>query len=46
MSCAEVCSSATGSSGFDWFLFDDTRDRATDLHDEAFTNDLPFITGP
>jgi hypothetical protein len=36
----------TGSSGYDWFLFDSTHDRVTDLHDEAFANDLPFITGP
>jgi Ca2+-binding RTX toxin-like protein len=35
----------TGSSGYDWFLFDAARDRVTDLHDEAFTDDLPFITG-
>jgi hypothetical protein len=35
----------TGSSGYDWFLFDPERDRVTDLHDEAFTNDLPFING-
>jgi Ca2+-binding RTX toxin-like protein len=35
----------TGSSGYDWFLFDPAKDRVTDLHDEAFTNDLPFING-
>jgi hypothetical protein len=35
----------TGTSGNDWFLFDGQRDRATDLHDEAFVNDLPFING-
>src|SRR5262249_10604423 len=35
----------TGSSGYDWFLFDPEHDRVTDLHDEAFTNDLPFISG-
>jgi Ca2+-binding RTX toxin-like protein len=35
----------TGSSGYDWFLFDPTRDRATDLSDEVFTDDLPFING-
>ena len=35
----------TGSSGYDWFLFDTTRDRATDLSDVAFANDLPFIEG-
>jgi Ca2+-binding RTX toxin-like protein len=33
----------TGSSGQDWFLFDTSRDRATDLKDEAFTADLAFI---
>jgi hypothetical protein len=33
----------TGSSGLDWFLFDSLRDRATDLNDEAFANDLDFI---
>jgi Ca2+-binding RTX toxin-like protein len=33
----------TGSSGFDWFVFDSNLDRATDLHNEAFTNDLEFI---
>jgi len=33
----------TGSSGLDWFLFDATKDRATDLNDEAFANDLTFI---
>jgi hypothetical protein len=35
----------TGSAGQDWFWFDATRDRVTDLHDEAFQNDLGFI-GP
>jgi Ca2+-binding RTX toxin-like protein len=35
----------TGSSGYDWFLFDATRDRVTDLSDSAFTDDLPFING-
>jgi hypothetical protein len=35
----------TGSSGQDWFWFDPIRDRVTDLHDEAFVNDLEFI-GP
>jgi Ca2+-binding RTX toxin-like protein len=35
----------TGSSGSDWFLFDDHRDRVTDLHDELFINDLLFING-
>lgn len=33
----------TGSSGQDWFFFDSTRDRVTDLGDEAFANDLAFI---
>lgn len=33
----------TGSSGFDWFVFDTGLDRATDLSDEAFSNDLEFI---
>src|SRR5437870_4748400 len=33
----------TGSSGSDWFLFDPTHDRATDLKDEAFLTDLEFI---
>jgi hypothetical protein len=33
----------TGSAGLDWFLFDALRDRATDLHDEIFANDLAFI---
>jgi hypothetical protein len=33
----------TGGAGYDWFLFDAARDRATDLRDEAFTDDLPFI---
>jgi hypothetical protein len=35
----------TGSSGDDWFLFDGQRDRVTDLHDEAFLDDLPFVNG-
>jgi hypothetical protein len=33
----------TGSSGLDWFLFDQERDRATDLKDEAFLTDLAWI---
>lgn len=33
----------TGSSGLDWFFFDTDLDRATDLNDEAFANDLEFI---
>jgi hypothetical protein len=36
----------TGSAGLDWFLFDAQRDRATDLHDEAFANDADFISSP
>jgi hypothetical protein len=34
-----------GSSAQDWFLFQAGEDRATDLHDEAFVNDLDFING-
>ncbi len=33
----------TGSSGWDWFFFDPEKDRATDLNDEVFANDLSFI---
>ena len=33
----------TGSSGLDWFFFDEDRDRATDLHDEVYANDLAWI---
>jgi Ca2+-binding RTX toxin-like protein len=33
----------TGSSGLDWFFFDPDRDRATDLNDEIFANDLAFF---
>lgn len=33
----------TGSSGNDWFIFDQNRDRVTDLNDEVFINDLAFI---
>ncbi|HUG91797.1 MAG TPA: hypothetical protein VML55_13245, partial [Planctomycetaceae bacterium] len=33
----------TGSEGDDWFLFDSDNDRATDLTDEAFADDLEFI---
>lgn len=33
----------TGSAGLDWFLFDSSLDRATDLNDEVFENDLDFI---
>jgi hypothetical protein len=35
----------TGSSGSNWFLFDGQRDRVTNLKDEAFLNDLPFVNG-
>ena len=35
----------TGSSGQDWFFFNSTQDRVTDLHNEAFQNDLAFING-
>jgi hypothetical protein len=35
----------TGSSGYDWFLFVAVRDRVTDLSDEAYEVDLPFING-
>ena len=33
----------TGSAGMDWFFFDPDQDRVTDLHHEAFWNDLDFI---
>ncbi|MBW3542341.1 MAG: PKD domain-containing protein [Planctomycetes bacterium] len=33
----------TGSSGGDWFFLWSDEDRATDLKDEAFANDLDFI---
>jgi GH35 family endo-1,4-beta-xylanase len=36
----------TGSAGADWFLFDPADDRVTDLHNEAFLNDLDFIGLP
>ena len=35
----------TGSSGEDWFFFDTSKDRVTDLTDEVFENDLDFILG-
>jgi hypothetical protein len=35
----------TGGSGYDWFVFDSVRDRVTDLNDEAYTDDLPFVDG-
>jgi Ca2+-binding RTX toxin-like protein len=35
-----------GSAGEqDWFFFDATRDRATDLSDDAFAGDINFING-
>jgi hypothetical protein len=35
----------TGSSGLDWFFFDPDQDgdRATDLKDEVFADDLEWI---
>jgi Ca2+-binding RTX toxin-like protein len=33
----------TGSAGSDWFFMDAQQDRATDLKDEIFANDLDFI---
>lgn len=36
----------TGSAGQDWFFFDPLTDRATDLNDEVFANDLGFIGPP
>lgn len=33
----------TGSAGSDWFFMDTQQDRATDLKDEIFANDLDFI---
>lgn len=33
----------TGNSGCDWFFFRPLEDRATDLQDEAFANDLDWI---
>ncbi|MCS7470620.1 PKD domain-containing protein [Stieleria sp. ICT_E10.1] len=33
----------TGSAGDDWFFFDQDNDRATDLKDEVFANDLSWI---
>jgi hypothetical protein len=35
----------TGAFGDDWFFFDPLLDRATDLHDEAFANDLASLFG-
>lgn len=33
----------TGSAGMDWFFCDESRDRITDLHDEAYANELDWI---
>ncbi len=35
----------TGSAGYDWFFLDepDGQDRATDLTDEVFADDLDWI---
>jgi Ca2+-binding RTX toxin-like protein len=33
----------TGSAGMDWFFFEEGEDRATDLKDEAFANELDWI---
>lgn len=33
----------TGSAGDDWFFFDQDKDKATDLKDEVFANDLTWI---
>ena len=33
----------TGSAGLDWFFLDQNNDRATDLKDEVFANDLDWI---
>ena len=33
----------TGSSGIDWFIFNSTQDKATDLSDEEFADALDFI---
>ena len=33
----------TGSAGLDWLFFNTLQDRATDLDDEIFANDLDFI---
>jgi Ca2+-binding RTX toxin-like protein len=35
----------TGSAGEDWFWYDPELDKVTDLGDEAFADDLSFITG-
>ena len=33
----------TGSAGLDWFFFDSSLDRASDLRDEVFAGDLDFL---
>jgi N-acetylneuraminic acid mutarotase len=33
----------TGSSGLDWFLFNEEEDKATDLNDEEFADILDFV---
>ena len=33
----------TGSAGDDWFLLNQSVDKATDLTDAAFANDLDFL---
>jgi hypothetical protein len=33
----------TGSEGLDWFIFNATEDKATDLKDEEFADVLDFI---
>ena len=33
----------TGSADFDWFFANEDDDRITDLHDDAFANDIDFI---
>ena len=35
----------TGNAGQDWFFFNNNQDNVTDLHHEAFVNDLEFING-
>lgn len=40
---AEDIDKLTGSSGEDWFFFDQENDRATDLKDEVFANELDWI---
>jgi hypothetical protein len=40
---ADQCPVLTGSAGIDWFFFDEDNDRATDLKDEVFLDDLEWI---